>query len=304
MLRILAIVLAVAVVIVAALYLLAPQPAGLAASDLPQNHRPDPENGRLVYFAAGCISCHAGKDGAADNTALPTGGEAFVTPVGTFYPPNLTPDAETGIGRWSAADLANALMHGVAPDGTLLMPALPYTSYRNMQLTDVVDLHAYLMRLQPVRNAVPPHDVPGLALIRPLLGWWQSLAMRGEPFRPDPARSAAWNRGAYLVRGPGHCGECHTPRNGLMIADNGRFLAGGPHPEGSGRVPSLRGLIERGEFASVEDLADALEYGEAFGYDGLSSGGMGEVQANLSQLPRQDLEAIAEYVTSLPPLSN
>ncbi|WP_342643228.1 c-type cytochrome [Rhodoligotrophos ferricapiens] len=303
--RVLAIILACLALGVAGLYALAPRPTALTQADLPQDHQPDLENGRRIYFAAGCISCHSGSsDAAAEDAGLPIGGEAFKTPIGTFYPPNLTPDPETGLGKWSAVDLANALMHGAAPNGALLLPALPYTSYRNTRPTDVVDLYAYLRSLTPVKHPVPPHDVPGLTLLRPLIGWWQELAFRTEPFQPDPARSEAWNRGAYLVRGPGHCGECHTPRNWLMIADNSRFLAGGPHPEGQGRVPSLRGLIERGEFTSAQDLADALEYGEAYGYDGLSSGGMGEVQANLSKLPRQDLDAIADYLASLPALPN
>jgi mono/diheme cytochrome c family protein len=138
-----------------------------------------------------------------------------------------------------------------------------------------------------------------MGLARRTVGLWKRLAFRNPEFRPDPARSAAWNRGAYLVHGPGHCGECHTPRNFLMVRDDTRWLEGGPHPRGEGQVPSLRDLLGRKRYADVADLELALQYGETLGYDKLSSGGMAEVQISLGRLPEVDLQAISEYLLSL-----
>jgi mono/diheme cytochrome c family protein len=119
-------------------------------------------------------------------------------------------------------------------------------------------------------------------------------------FHPDPEQSDAWNRGAYLVNGPGHCGECHTPRSALMIPDEDRAFAGGLHPRGDkGKVPGLLGLEDRGRYTDISDLTLALQFGETFGYDKLSSGGMADVQMNLAMLPEDDLRAIAEYLLSL-----
>ena len=115
----------------------------------------------------------------------------------------------------------------------------------------------------------------------------------------DPARSEAWNRGAYLVQGPGHCGECHTPRNIFMAMRPDVFLSGGPHPEGKGKVPSLRGLIGRKRFKDVDDLTFALRFGETLGYEDMSAGGMGKIQANLGMLPDEDVRAIATFLASL-----
>jgi len=111
--------------------------------------------------------------------------------------------------------------------------------------------------------------------------------------------SESWNRGAYLTNGPGHCGECHTPRDRLMIADEGRHLAGGRHPAEDVDVPSLRGLVAREKYSDAADLTLALQYGETFGYDDLSSGGMAAVQMNLALLPESDVQAISEYLVSL-----
>ena len=138
-----------------------------------------------------------------------------------------------------------------------------------------------------------------IGLARRTVGLWKRFAFRGRTFRPDPDRGAAWNRGAYLVHGPGHCDECHTPRNALMILDDSRALEGGPHPRGEGHVPGLRDLLGRGRYSDAADLALALQFGETLGYDKLSSGGMAEVQMSLARLPETDRQAISEYLLSL-----
>jgi mono/diheme cytochrome c family protein len=275
------------------------RPRPLDGTALPA-HTPDLANGEALFHAGSCGSCHKAADGAPGaDEGLPTGSAAFPTPVGTFYPGNLTPDAETGIGRWSEVEFVNAITRGLSPDGTHYFPAFPYPSFRLMSFEDVLDLHAYLVSLPAVRSPHREPDVPLTALARRGVGLWKRLAFGGRRFEADPARSDSWNRGAYLTNGPGHCGECHTPRDWLMIADEARHLDGGPHPGGEGSVPSLRRLVERGRYKGVADLTLALRFGETFGYDKLSSEGMAEIQMNLARLPESDVQAIAEYLLSL-----
>jgi mono/diheme cytochrome c family protein len=296
-----AVMLVIAAGVVGGLYLIS-EPHPVAASSLPRRV-PDLANGQVMYNAGGCISCHKPAIGQVEGDApLPSGGVPFNTPAGTFYPPNITPDRETGIGAWSDADFVNAVQHGISPDGTHYIPAFPYSSYGRMKVEDVLDLKGYLFSLPAVKAEWRPPDVPlgavGEAVMRRGTGLWKLL--RGEPRRIayHADESGPWNRGAYLVNAPGHCGECHTPRNLFMIADRDRFLAGGPHPEGKGRVPSLRNLVPR-RYADVDELVSAMRFGETMGFDRLSSGGMAEVQANLARLPEADVRAIAEYLTSL-----
>jgi mono/diheme cytochrome c family protein len=275
----------------------APRPLDAAA--LPQ-HSPDVANGQLLYNAAGCLSCHQpGPDLAGVDGNLPAGGAPLITPIGTFYPLNLTPDAATGIGNWTDIQFVNAVMRGISPEGEHLIPALPYTSYARMKVEDVLDIRAYLATLPPVTSPERKADIPAAPLLRRGVGLWKWIGLDTTPWQADPSQSQSWNRGAYLVNGPGHCAECHTPRNMFMALDTSRAFAGGPHPEGKGRVPSLLGLIERGRYKDAADIASALQYGEMMGYDKISSGGMGQVQRNISQLPEPDILAIGEYLASL-----
>jgi mono/diheme cytochrome c family protein len=221
--------------------------------------------------------------------------------VGTLYPINLTPDPDTGIGKWSDLEFLNAVQRGISPEGAHLIPALPYTSYVHMKPEDMLDILAYLKTLSPVSSPERPAEITAEPIVRRGIGLWKQVAFDTTPWTPDPSQSESWNRGSYLVNGPGHCAECHTPRNIFMGLDTSQALAGGPHPEGTGRVPNLRGLIERGRYTDAADLASALQYGEVMGYDKLSSGGMGQVQRNISQLPEADIKAIAEYLASLKP---
>jgi mono/diheme cytochrome c family protein len=288
-------VLAAAVAAVIALMALtSARPSGRA---LP-SHVADPTRGEVLYHAGGCISCHKAS-ATAGVTGPPTGEAAFPTPVGTFWPGNLTPDPSTGLGRWTAEQFVDAMTRGVSPDGRHYFPAFPYPSYRTMRVEDLLDLWAYLNTLEPTPSTPRAPDVPALGLARRAVGLWKRPALGEEGFRPDPERSESWNRGAYLVNGPGHCGECHTPRNALMIPDGGRAFAGGSHPRGEGAVPSLLDLEERGRYSGVSDLVLALQFGETLGYDKLSSGGMADIQMNLAKLPEEELHAMAEYLLSL-----
>jgi mono/diheme cytochrome c family protein len=260
------------------------------------------ERGRYLANIMDCGGCHnTGAFTPAPNVATPLAGSAIgfqIPGMGTFYPPNLTPDPETGIGNWTDIQFVNAMQRGVAPDGQNLIPAFPYTSYTRMRVEDVLDIKAYLMSLTPVKAETKPADLPFPWLMRRGVGVWKRLALL-PPLEADPAQSAVWNRGYYLSNGPGHCAECHTPRNILMIGDRSRAFAGGPHPEGKGKVPSLLDLIGRGKYTDVKDLASALKDGEMGGYDHMSSSGMGDVQENLAKLPDADVNAIAEYLSTL-----
>jgi mono/diheme cytochrome c family protein len=270
----------------------------LTAAQLPQ-HTASVERGRILYIIGGCISCHKPADTAGRDMTLPSGGRPLKTPIGIFYPPNITPDKATGIGNWSTLDFVNAVHLGISPKGSHYIPAFPYPSFHRMPLSDVIDLQAYVFSLPPVNATNRPADVLLPWLLRRGVGLWKRLALDDPPYRPDPSKSASWNRGAYLVNAPGHCGECHTPRNLLLIPDENRHLAGAPHPEGKDRVPSLRNLVGRGRYADAKELTSAMRFGETMGFDRLSSGGMGDVQSNLAQLPKEDVRAIAEYLISL-----
>jgi mono/diheme cytochrome c family protein len=275
------------------------RPRPLADGTLADGYAPDLANGAVVYRAGACYACHQPpRDATVADRSLPSGGAPMPTPAGTFYPGNLTPDA-TGLGGWSEHAFVQAMTNGVSPDGRHYFPAFPYPAYAAMRLDDLRDLWAYLRSLPPVDSPPRPAEIPLAPLARRSVGLWKLAAGETPPFRPDPARGDAWNRGAYLVAAPGHCGECHTPRNLLMVRDERRALAGAPHPAEDGEVPSLRGLVARGRYADAGDLATALRYGEAFGYDKLSSGGMGKIQSELARLPESDLAAIAEYLASL-----
>lgn len=273
-------------------------PRPLTADAIP-SYQANVAKGELLFNAGGCHSCHLpSKDSVLDRASV-AGGTPLKTPVGVLYPPNITPDVATGIGGYSDADFVNAMQKGIGKGGEHLIPAFPYTSYAHMSVEDVLDIKAYLMSLPAVKNPVPPHDVLALPIVRRGLGAWKFIGLDETKTKPDPAQSDSWNRGQYLVTGPGHCNECHTPRTLFMTSDMSNYLAGGPHPDGEGKVPSLRDLVGRGKYKDAADLTLAFQNGETLGYTKMSSGGMGAVQTNLSKLPEADVKAIADYITSL-----
>jgi mono/diheme cytochrome c family protein len=271
-------------------------PASLAATSLPA-YRADLANGQTMFNAGGCSSCHAVPN-QPDRLKL-GGGLAIPSPFGTFYAPNISPDPNEGIGRWSEADFVTAVMKGTSPSGTHYYPAFPYPSYQRARIEDVRDLFAYLKTLAPVTGRVRDHDMPFPFNIRRTVGIWKLLFLDGKPFVPDSAHSRSWNRGAYLVNGFGHCAECHSPRNFLGGIVEAQRFAGGPNPEGEGWVPNIteKGLSDW----NAKDIDYFLETGMT--PDGDTAGGpMARVVKNTSQLSTEDRQAIAEYVKSLPPV--
>jgi len=271
-------------------------PAVLAAASLPA-YQPDVANGQTIFNAGGCSSCHAVPN-QPDRTRL-GGGLALPSPFGTFHVPNISPDLNDGIGRWSEADFVTAVLKGTSPKGAHYYPAFPYTSYHLAKLEDVRDLFAYLKTLAPVPGRVRDHELPFPFNIRRTVGMWKWLFMDDKPFVADPAHSATWNRGAYLVNGFGHCAECHSPRNFLGGIVAAQRFAGGPNPEGEGWVPNItqKALTEW----SVKDFADFLKTGDLPQGD-TASGAMTRVIKNTSQLSLEDRQAMAEYLKSLPPV--
>jgi mono/diheme cytochrome c family protein len=268
-------------------------------------HTADLANGKTMFEIGGCTSCHAVPDNdpaKADRTRL-GGGLALNSPFGTFYVPNISPDPKDGIGNWTEANFVTALWNGTSEHGANLYPAFPYTSYRHMQLDDVRDLYAYLKTLPPVGGKARRHDLSFPFNVRRLLGGWKLLFLHGGPYEPDPSKSAQWNRGAYLVNGPGHCAECHSPRNALGGIIGSERFAGGPTPDGKGWVPNITPVgLQRGSDAwSEKDIASFLEGGMTPSGD-FAGGAMAEVIRNTSLLGPGDRAAIAAYVISLPPV--
>jgi mono/diheme cytochrome c family protein len=271
-------------------------PSVIASVALPP-YQPNVANGLTTFNAGGCSSCHAVPK-QPDRTKL-GGGLALPSPFGTFYVPNISPDPNDGIGRWSEADFVNAVLKGTSPQGAHYFPAFPYTSYQHAKVEDIRDLFAYLKTLPAMSGRVRDHDLPFPFNIRRNIGIWKLLFMDGKPFVADAARSASWNRGAYLVHSLGHCAECHSPRNFLGGIVEAQRFAGGPNPEGEGFVPNIT-QKRLGEW-SAKDFSYFLETGEL--PDGDTAGGlMARVIKNTSQLSAEDRAAMAEYLKSLPPV--
>jgi mono/diheme cytochrome c family protein len=271
-------------------------PAVIAATSLPAR-QPDVANGQTMFNIGGCSSCHAVPN-QPDRTKL-GGGLALPSPFGTFHVPNISPDPNDGIGRWSDPDFVTAVQKGTSPSGAHYYPAFPYTSYQRAKVEDIRDLFAYLKTLAPVQGRVRDHELPFPFNIRRTVGIWKWLFLDGKPFAADAAHSAAWNRGAYLVNGLGHCAECHSPRNFLGGIIASQRFAGGPNPEGEGWIPNIsqKALADW----SVTDFTDFLKTGDL--PQGDSAGGpMARVIKNTSQLSPENRGAMAEFLKSLPPV--
>jgi len=285
----------IAVLGIAAFWILT-MPSTVPASALGP-HTPDLANGKEMFLAGGCSSCHA-VPRQEDSNKL-GGGLGLVSAFGTFYAPNISSDPHDGIGGWTEAQFVTALTKGTDPKGEHLFPIFPYTSYQWMQTDDLRDLFAYIKTLPPVAGPSRDHDVPFPFNVRRLVGGWKLLYLGGGPFKPDPSQSAQWNRGAYLVNGPAHCAECHSPRNQVGAIVAGKRFAGNPAAWGDGGFPNITQL--KLKQWSEAQIAETLQTGLTA--DGDRVGGpMVEVVHNTSQLSAEDRAAMATYIKSLPPL--
>jgi nicotinate dehydrogenase subunit B len=237
-----------------------------------------------------CAVCHTTTHGAPN-----TGGRALETPFGTIYSTNITPDVETGIGAWSYPAFERAMREGLHRDGRHLYPAFPYTHFTRTSEADLQALYAYLMAQAPVRAPAPNNKLAFPFNMRPLLAGWNALFHRAEPFKPDPAKSEAWNRGAYLVEALGHCSACHSPRNALGAEKASAYLAGGVAEVWE--APPLTSLSHAPIPWSEDEFYAYLRTGESR-LHGVAAGPMAPIVRDLAAVPDQDIRAIAAYLAS------
>ncbi|MBV8924305.1 MAG: molybdopterin-dependent oxidoreductase, partial [Bradyrhizobium sp.] len=246
--------------------------------------------GRQLAALGDCALCHTSEKGIVN-----AGGRPIETPFGTIYSTNITPDETTGIGAWSYPAFERAMRQGIHRDGRHLYPAFPYTHFAKVSDADLQALYAFLMAQKPVPATAPENELRFPFNLRPLLAGWNALFHQAGTFQPDTSKSAAWNRGAYLVEGLGHCGACHSPRNALQAEKADAYLAGGS-AEGW-EAPALTSLSQTPIPWSEEELFSYLRTGEAR-YHGVAAGPMAPVVKELSALPDEDIRAMAVYLAS------
>lgn len=256
------------------------------------------EKGRYLTTAADCFACHTMRSGGKPFA----GGRPIETPFGNITTPNITPDSETGIGAWTDDQFVRAVRDGVRPDGGRLYPAMPFTAYTKMSRDDVLAIRAYLKTVEPVHHAVTANTLPFPFNIRLAMRAWDALYFTAGEFKPDPARSPIWNRGAYLVEGPGHCGACHTPKTFLGGDKTDAWLRGSKLQGWS--APDITNDTNEGLGRwSEADIADFLKTGH--NHITAATGPMAEAVADsTSQMSDDDRKAIATYLKSMPGRSN
>ncbi|HEY4997801.1 MAG TPA: cytochrome c, partial [Usitatibacter sp.] len=274
--------------------------AALVASCAMPGHSPssDPRTlhfdraqvGRGAGLAAigNCVTCHTAPLGKPF-----AGGYALKTPFGTVYGSNITPDPETGIGRWSEADFTRALRDGVSPEGHNYYPAFPYDYFTRLSDADISALYAFVMTREPVPSIPPANTmiVPRFAVTA-----WKRWYFDRKPFRPEPARDARWNRGAYLAQALAHCSACHTPRNALGAEKRGLYMSGGEADDW--HAPALNARSPSPVPWNEESLASYLRTGLVDSH-AITAGPMQDVVANLSHAPAEDVRSLASYIASL-----
>jgi mono/diheme cytochrome c family protein len=295
---VLAVLVLVALAVIAALVLHFMRPGVLpATAQQPQLTATTQiiNRGEYLARAGDCVACHT-----VPNGPVFAGGRAMATPFGNLYVPNITPDDDTGIGLWTADDFYRTMHLGVSKDGKLLYPAMPFASYTQVTRADSDAIYAYLMSLTPVRLKNREHELRFPFNNRDLLIGWRTLYFREGEFTPTPGQSAEWNRGAYLVKGLGHCAMCHTAVNMLGGSSESKAFEGGMIPNQNWYAPSLTSNREAGLGDwKIADIADLLQVGVS--HRGTVYGPMAEVVYNsLQYLTDDDVRAMAVYLKALP----
>lgn len=253
------------------------------------------KRGEYVFHMGGCTSCHTEEGGQ-----FLGGGLEMKTQFGTFYTPNITADKSTGIGGWTDEDFIRAMRQGVSPQGEHYYPSFPYTSYTKMTDQDIRDLKYYLDRQPAIVQENKSHKLAFPFNIRPLLFFWKLINFNEGRYQPISEQTKLWNRGAYIVQGPGHCAECHSPRNILGGLEEDQFLEGNPRGPEDEKVPGLRRDSNK-EFSewSVDDILFSLQIGMLPDGD-FVGGSMGHVIDNTTgKLTEDDQNAIADYLYNL-----
>ena len=249
--------------------------------------------GEILTTAGNCESCHTAKNGQRF-----AGGLGIGTPFGIIYTSNITPDRASGIGRWSEPAFARALHEGVARDGTHLYPAFPFDHFTRLTDDDVQALYAYLMTRRPVTLVPPSNTVPFPLNIRALQWGWKLLFFHPGVYRPEPTKSEAWNRGAYLAEGLAHCGACHSPRNALGASKTGSYAYTGGMADGW-VAPALTAANTAPLPWTEEELYGFLRTGGT-ALHGVAAASMSEViHIGLAKLPDADVKAIASYYADM-----
>ncbi len=253
-------------------------------------------SGRYQAILGDCMGCHSAPGGPAF-----AGGAPLQTPFGFMVAPNITPDKQTGIGNWSEAAFRRAVKEGVGRGGQRLYPAMPYPAYAKMSDEDVARLYDYMQTVQPVRRAVRSNLLAWPFNIRALMAGWDWLYFKPAPYAPDTSKSAQWNRGAYIVTGPGHCGACHTGK-GLLGADSASALGGGSLQGWFAPDITSDGARGIGSWSAPEIVA-YLKTGQ--NAHSMASGPMAEaIEASTSLMTDGDLQAIAVYLKGMPAYSS
>ena len=252
------------------------------------------ERGRLLAALGDCAVCHTAPGGVPN-----AGGRAMDTPFGTIHTTNLTPDAETGLGRWSFSAFQRAMREGLSRDGRHLYPAFPYTAFAKTSDDDLQALYAYFMSLPPVKAETLANDLRFPFNLRPLMAGWNALFHDAAPYRPVATQTAEWNRGAYLVNGLGHCAACHSPRNALGAEKTGKQFLAGAFIDGW-EAPALTALSKNPVPWDAESLYAYLRHGHSPRH-GIAGGPMAEVVRELQQVPDADVRAMATYLASFNP---
>jgi mono/diheme cytochrome c family protein len=260
------------------------------------NFGKDPvSRGEYLTRASDCLSCHTTQGAGA---GIGAGGVRFKLSFGDLYTPNITPDYTTGIGSWSANDFYKAVHDGIRKGGAYLYPAFPFTSYTKMSRREVDDIYAYLRTLKPVSNYVEVNHLRFPYKVRESLYIWRALYFKPGEFVPDETQSKSWNRGKYLVSGPGHCEACHTPRNFMGAPEQNREFAGAEVDNWF--ASNLRYSVKNGISQwTTEDLVNFLGAGSARG-KATVVGPMAEVVSeSLQYLTLSDLQDIALFLKTI-----
>jgi mono/diheme cytochrome c family protein len=247
--------------------------------------------GAQLAAIGNCASCHTRQGGKSFAGGLP-----LDTPFGVIYSTNITPDVETGIGAWTPADFLRAMHEGVDRAGRNLYPAFPYDHFARVTDDDVDAIYAFIMTRDPARSKVPSNRLVAPMNFRPMVSVWKSLFFERGVYRPDPGRSAEWNRGAYLVEGLGHCGSCHTPRNAMGAEKKDLYLGGG---EAEGWYATA---VNASSPAPVVWTVDQLTRYLGQGWDdghGHAAGPMSPVVHELAEVPEEDVRAMATYLQTV-----
>jgi len=261
--------------------------------DPPRRESFDPalvRRGAQLAALGNCNVCHTVPGGQVF-----AGGLALPTPFGTIYSTNITPDPETGIGRWSEAAFARSMRAGLDRDGSHLYPAFPYNHFTLVSDEDNRALYAYLMTRDPVRAPARENDLPFPLNQRFVLAGWKLLFFREGPYRPAQDQGEEWNRGAYLAEGLGHCGACHTPRNALGAEKRGEHYAGG---EAEGwHAYAINAASAAAVPWTTDSMFDYLRRGW-HEHHGIARGPMAPVTANMAYVPEEDARAVAAYTVA------